>query len=83
MIKPTDFGVQLRNLLLRRAEYLYGAHCSVLPDWLRVRPAPSDAWALEEFAWTDPVGETAGVKAFLDYREKLLSRLFAATRVDC
>lgn len=83
MIKPTDFGVQLRNLLLRRAEYLYGAHCSVLPDWLRVRPAPSDAWALEEFAWADPVGETAGVKAFLDYRGKLLSRLFGATRVDC
>lgn len=80
MIKPTDFGVRLRNLLLRRAEYLYGAHCSVLPDWLRVRPAPSDAWALEEFTWADPVGETADVKPFLDYRCKMLNGLFDATK---
>jgi len=82
MIKPTDFGVQLRNLLLRRAEYLYGAHCSVLPEWLRVRPAPSDAWALEEFTWADPVGNTMGIKGFLDYRGKLLNGLFGALLVD-
>jgi hypothetical protein len=82
MIKPTDFGVQLRNLLLRRAEHLYGAHCNILPDWLKVRPAPSDAWALERFAWADPVGDTAGILRFLDYRGKLLAELFKATKVE-
>jgi hypothetical protein len=82
MIKPTDFGVQLRNLLLRRADYLYGEHCSVLPDWLNVRPAPSEAWALKEFFWADPVGDITGVKGFLDYRGKLLNGLFGATKVD-
>ena len=82
MIKPTDFGVQLRNLLLRRSEYLYGEHCSVLPDWLKVRPAPSDAWALKEFAWADPVGDTTGVKGFLDYRGKMLLGLFGPIKAD-
>jgi hypothetical protein len=82
MIKPTDFGARLRNLLLRRAEHLYGAHCSVLPDWLKVPSASSDAWSLEAFTWADPVGETAGVKAFLDYRGQILSGLFSTTKVD-
>lgn len=82
MIKPTDFGEQMRNLLLRRAVQLYGAHCNVLPDWLRVRRETSDAWKLEEFKWAETVGETAEVKVFLDYRGKLLNGLFEKTKVD-
>lgn len=82
MIKPTDFGMRLRNLLLRRAVHLYGPHCSVLPAWLRVPLASSDAWALEEFTWADPVGEMTGVRSFLDYRGKVLSVLFKTTKID-
>jgi hypothetical protein len=80
MIKPTDFGEQLRNLLLRRAEQLYGDH--ILPKWLSVRPAPSDAWELEKFAWAEPVGAMDGVAAFLDYRGKMLIGLFGSITVD-
>jgi hypothetical protein len=82
MIKPTDFGVQLRNLLLQRAEHLYKEYCSLLPDWLNFRPAPSAAWAHTEFDWAAPVGDTTGVEEFLDYRGNFLNELFGATKVD-
>ena len=78
MIKPTDFGGPLRNLLMRRAEQLYGKHCQLLPDWLHVRPSQSPAWEIEEFKWGEPVGGTEGVQAFLEYRRKMLSKLFGA-----
>ena len=76
MIKPTDFGPKLRNLLVRRAAHLYSGHCRLLPDWLKIRAEPSADWHLDAFDWAQPVGEESGVQAFLDFRgaemEKLL-----------
>ena len=72
MIKPTDFAGPMRNLLLRRAQALYGEHCEIVPAWLKVRPTQSDDWHLDAFAWADSVGDAKGVSAFLDYRNNLL-----------
>ena len=77
MIKPTDFGGSLRNLLLRRAQELYGNYCNLFPEWLRLRRAQSDEWELDKFGWADPVGNISGVTAFLDYRNKKIGSLLA------
>ncbi len=80
MIKPTDFGPKLRNLLMRRAEQLYGAHCSLLPEWLKIRDESSAEWHLDAFDWAEPVGEAKGIEDFLKYRNGEIDRLIAALR---
>ena len=80
MIKPTDFGGAMRNLLLRRAERLYGTHCNLFPEWLRIPPAQSDEWNLDKFSWAKPVGDKIGVDAFLDYRNEKLRNLLGQAR---
>ena len=77
MIKPTDFAGPMRNLLLRRAEALYGTHCRIAPEWLRLRPAPSSDWRLDEFTWAEPVGDAKGVARFLNFRNAMLRKLVA------
>ncbi len=77
MIKPTDFGGPMRNLLLRRAHALYGEHCNLTPNWLRIPPAASADWQLDAFEWSEPVGAMEGVASFLDFRNKELERLMA------
>ncbi len=75
MIKPTDFGAAMRNLLLRQAHHLYGAQCNLLPGWLRLRADPSPGWELEKFEWAEPVGDLQGVGPFLDYRNRMIWNL--------
>lgn len=77
MIKPTDFAGPMRNLLLRRAQALYGAHCRIVPEWLQVCPATSDQWQLDRFTWAEPVGDSKGVVGFLDFRNTMLRKLLA------
>jgi len=83
LIRPTDFASPLRNLLLRRAAHLYGEFCNLLPPPFATKPAPSDQWELPEFDWPQPVGTTAHMAEFLDYRRKqidLMFSLFSSTR---
>lgn len=80
MIKPTDFDGPMRNLLLRRAQALYGGHCRIVPEWLQVRSSHSDDWHLDEFSWAEPVGDAIGVAAFLDYRNNMLQKLLDRPR---
>ena len=75
MIRPTDFGAAMRNLLLRRAHHLYGAQCNLLPPWLRLRLDVPPGWELEEFEWAEPVGDLQGVGPFLDYRNGMIRSL--------
>lgn len=75
MIKPTDFGKSMRNLLLRRVQALYGKHCNLTPDWLRVPAAISADWNLDNFQWAATVGDVAGVGTFLDYRSDTIEDL--------
>jgi hypothetical protein len=78
MIKPTDFGARMRNLLMRRAEQLYGAHCSLLPQRLRIRSETSPDWHVDAFEWAAPVGDSKDIDTFLEYRNTEMERLFAA-----
>ncbi len=75
MIKPTDFGGPMRNLLLRRAQALYGKDCNLTPNWLRVPPASSVDWELDAFEWAAPVGGIEGIASFLEFRDGELQRL--------
>lgn len=77
MIKPTDFGKAMRNLLLRRAQALYGEHCNLTPDWLRLPREASADWRLDAFDWANPVGTMEGVSSFLDHRNEMLERLIS------
>ena len=75
LIKPTDFGPKLRSLLMRRAVYLYGQHCKLLPPWLEVRVESDPKWALDQFKWAPPVGDCSKIDQFLAYRKALLGTI--------
>ena len=77
LIRPTDFAFALRNLLQRQVEDLYGSFCNLLPPKLSIRTASSDAWSLEAFHWSDPVGTMDHVPAFLTYRKQEMDKLLA------
>lgn len=75
LVKPTDHSTTLRNLLLRQAGALYGDFCSLLPPGWTVPAAPDPRWSLGAFGWSEPVGSTAGVAAFLEFRDHTLTEL--------
>jgi hypothetical protein len=75
-LRPTDFSGLLRNLLQRRAAELYGCFCRLLPGELEFKRASSPAWETSAFTWSDPVGTTDHLTAFLDFRRTELQRLF-------
>jgi hypothetical protein len=77
LIKPTDFVGPLRNLLQRRAAFLYGNFCNLLPPGLRIRPGASDAWALDAFDWCEPAGSITHVDAFLAFRKETVERFLS------
>jgi len=76
LIKPTDFGKRLRNLLMRRATALYGLHCNLLPSWLAIEADLDPQWALDQFDWAEPVGDCSRVGAFLTYRNSVIDAMF-------
>jgi hypothetical protein len=77
LIRPTDFAFPLRNLIQRRAAELYGGICNLLPPPLAIREAESTDWALANFGWAEPVGTTAHIDAFLDFRRRQIDLMFA------
>ena len=77
LIKPTDFAGSLRNLLQRRAVYLYGDFCNLTPPGLRIRDTASDAWSLDTFDWCAPVGSLDHIKPFLAFRNETIDALLA------
>lgn len=81
LIKPTDFGAKLRNLLMRQATALYAAtDCKLLPSWITVPADEDPKWALEKFDWAEPVGDSSHIEKFLTYRNKILGEIFAGSR---
>ncbi len=76
-IKPTDFGPLLRNLLMRRAQQLYGGFCSLLPPWLSIPAAADDDWSVDRFEWPEPVGDPERISSFLEFRHKKMEELIA------
>lgn len=74
-LKPTDFNGKIRQLLIRRAQELYGSFCSIVPPFMQVRSELDLDWHVEQFEWAAPVGETTHVPAFLEFRSKKLADL--------
>lgn len=82
LVKPTDFSKPLRNLMLRRAGALYGDFCALLPPGWTVRTPGDERWALSAFAWGAPVGVTANVHAFLEFRDRTMTALLRTRPTD-
>lgn len=80
LLKPTDFEGRMRNLLQRRAMQLYGQVCAPLPPGFSVREAEDEAWALDRFAWAEPVGEVRRVPRCLRHRAEQMERLLGLAR---
>lgn len=76
LIKPTDFSLRLRNLLLRRASDLYGDMCELLPSWLSIPLEDDPAWATDEFNWAETVGDCSNIGRFLEFRNSRIDELF-------
>ncbi|MCP3140820.1 hypothetical protein [Pyxidicoccus xibeiensis] len=68
LIRPTDFAGALRNLLIRRAQNLYGSFCRLLPVEYSIPAASSETWELDQFTWAEPVGTSAHIREFLVFR---------------
>ncbi len=75
LMKPTDFAGDFRNLLMRKADSLYGDFCNLLPPWLRIRDSSDSDWAIESFEWAEPVGTLDNIEVFLSFRNDTINRL--------
>ena len=76
-VSRTDAAPILRNLLQRRALQLYGDACRLVPPPLSVKPCDDPNWALDEFRWAEPVGDTRNMPAFLAFRRRRMEELLA------
>lgn len=76
VLRPTDFDKTIRNLLIRRADELYGSFCNMLPPFLRIPVQSGPEWSLDKFRWTDPVGTMDHIKQFLEFRKSRIAELF-------
>ena len=76
LMKPTDFNGEIRNLLIRKAESLYGKICNLVPPYVKVKEPSDPKWNIENFEWSAPVGTTENLDDFFSFREKKLNELF-------
>lgn len=76
LMKPTDFNGSIRNLLIRKAASLYGKYCNLVPSYIEIKEPEDDKWNIENFEWADPVGTTANLDDFFEFRTKRMRMLF-------
>lgn len=76
LMKPTDFNGQIRNLLFRKAESLYGSFCNLVPTSIKLNKNTDNKWNINNFDWAEPVGTTDNIDAFLKFRKNKLELLF-------
>ena len=67
----------LRQLIQRRALQLYGDICRIVPPPVVVRACQDPNWSLENFLWSEPVGDMCHVPDFLEFRRQHMETLFA------
>lgn len=79
-LRPTDFSPRLRNLVQERASQLYGGICSIVPPPLQVRRCKDPKWDVDEFPWSEPVGDVDNVPRFLEFRRGEIEKLFDRRR---
>lgn len=76
LMRPTDHLPALRNLLLRRAQALYGSDASLFPPPYEIPQGPSEDWRVDRFQWATPVGTTEYLADFLAFRQQRMDLLF-------
>ena len=76
LMKPTDFNGQIRNLLFRKAESLYGSFCNLVPTSIKLNKNIDTKWDINNFEWAEPTGTTDNIEAFLNFRKNKLELLF-------
>lgn len=76
LMKPTDFNGQIRNLLFRKAESLYGSFCNLVPTSIKLNKNIDNKWDINNFEWAESVGTTDNIDAFLNFRKNKLKLLF-------
>ena len=74
-LKPTDFNGKIRQLLIRRAQDLYGAHCAIVPPIMKIRSGIDSEWDTGNFKWSTPVGDMDHVASFLRFRAERVEEL--------
>lgn len=76
LMKPTDFNGSIRNLLIRKAESLYGSFCKLVPSYVKVKEPIDSKWNIENFEWSEPVGTIDNLNDFFSFRNKKLDEIF-------
>lgn len=76
ILRPTDFSLSIRDLLIRRATHLYKDICELWPPQLSLRESVKDGWELDQFEWTDFAGDVKRTVDFLEFRQEVMVRLF-------
>jgi len=75
LLRPTDFSPAIRNLLISKAQELYGSFCNILPPWIKLNPDINIPWEHSHFKWSEPVGTTENIMAFLEFRKVTMESL--------
>lgn len=75
LLRPTDFSPSIRQLLICKAQDLYGSFCNILPPWITLNPEVNTPWDHKHFQWANPVGETENVKLFLEFRKETMDSI--------
>lgn len=73
LLRLTDLNMQVRLLLLHKAQNLYGAFCNLLP--FQPKPQNSDDWHVDRFDWCEPIGEDAPLDGFFQFRVETIASL--------
>ena len=75
LLRPTDGGPALRQLLQRQAAALYGPICNLVPPPYAIPPSEDPRWDSSAFRWAAPVGTTEYLTAFLTFRNERMDAL--------
>ena len=75
-MKPTDFNGAIRNLLVRKAESLYGKYCNLVPTYIKAKESYDPKWNIENFEWAETVGTVKNLDDFFMFRNKRMNEIF-------
>lgn len=76
LMKPTDFNGAIRNLLVRKAESLYGKYCNIVPTYVKTKTFCDSKWDIRNFEWSEPVGTTEYLNDFFEFRTRRIDEIF-------
>jgi hypothetical protein len=69
VMKPTDYNVKLRKVLLKKAHDLYKDSCLFFPPGINLKEfEEGEVWDFDKDIWSDPVGDTENLEQFFEFR---------------